>query len=1377
MNRGRRHTGMRSSAPICVLCLAFCASSAYRDAWGDDLRAPVFGPVAGNPAAPAPAGEQGDDERQRGRTTSADVGRLDAARRQVDEGGGATLVLNLLEDAEFEAVFERTASTASGFALSGKLARHPASAVTVVVNADVIAGTVWAPGSTYRITGTAERTFIRELETGLRCHLVPLPGTRPVGVDLDPANAVRQADDEDDDGEEAVIDLLVVYPPSARRLEGGHRAIRALVDHDVSATNDAYSVSGANLRLELAAAIEVDYRYQGLFRALDDLFETGTDLRDAVDELQANYGADLVYLHLGSTPRGFVGAAGVAASFYDPAPENIARLAYTVGYSSAFAHEIGHIMGLKHERADDNANMPFPYSHGYLFPDPSDPETTLCTTMGAKLPCLPRFSNPSQNYPDEEGVPLGVPGDEPSDDDDGPADAVRHLNELRHDIAAIRPGGDACSYELSPQDVDAPVAGGSYTVSVSTAPDCDWKIRGLDHAVSVTGAASGTGSAEVAFEIAPNRDWRRELGVAVAGEVVVVRQAAAREITAVCDRSAAVLSAIEQEAERRCGDIGTDELARIAELHIRRRDIALRPGDFDGLSGLAKLRITNDWRYPYEMQTIDAGRMFAGLSNLTELRLTRIDMVLEPGAFEDLVALEFLYIEDGADSFPDGVFRGLGRLHWLVLNRNGITGLSPDVFEGLTNLRRLSIRYDDALKTLEPGVFAALTRLEELNLNHNDLRTLPLGVFDGLERLEELALFDNRLSELEVGLFDGLASLELLWVGGNFLTELKPGVFRDLPRLEIINLEGNRIETLGPGVFDGLDNLRALNLQSNRLARLEEGIFERCCERLRNLFLAYNELTVLPDDIHRLRHLRFLDLGYNRLRDVAAEDFEAVIGDLRLEQRTRTRTTIPYFAAAGDPVRQSFLRVVNYFPTGGEAQITAIDDAGTRFGPLTLEIGAGGARHFNSDDLEAGNAAKGLPAGTGPGSGEWRLEIETDLDAESLAYVRTGDGFVAATHDAVSGRELAVSLFNAASEDAQISRLRVMNTGAEETTIRVTATDDGGNPGDGAVSFTLPAHGARSLGASELESGGTGLEGAFGDGEGKWRLEIESDRSVTAVNLLESPEGYVSNLTTMPEPREDGVFVLPLFPAAGGDFEGVVRVVNDADADGTVRIEASDQSSWEYDAVELEIGANKAVDLDSDDLELGNADKGLPAGTGAGQGDWRLELSSDLSLRVSAYIRTADGFLSPMHDLAPRMVPPHHRVLSPPQNLGYRVVTLNPGRNTNQIGFLRFANPGSEAVRFTYRAYDSAGGYRIPGGIPHLEPGETRVVTSAEIEEGFFDGSGGGKWQIEVHAHRPIEVMSLLRNPTGHLVNLSSGTKERREEVGGAIEDSAALPR
>ena len=42
-------------------------------------------------------------------------------------------------------------------------------------------------------------------------------------------------------------------------------------------------------------------------------------------------------------------------------------------------------------------------------------------------------------------------------------------------------------------------------------------------------------------------------------------------------------------------------------------------------------------------------------------------------------------------------------------------------------------------------------------------------------------------------------------------------------------------------------------------------------------------------------------------------------------------------------------------------------------------VGAGRVVHFNSDDLEHGNAAKGLEVGVGGSvQGDWRLDVETD---------------------------------------------------------------------------------------------------------------------------------------------------------------------------------------------------------------------------------------------------------------------------------------------------------------------------------------------------------------------------------------------------------------
>ena len=74
---------------------------------------------------------------------------------------------------------------------------------------------------------------------------------------------------------------------------------------------------------------------------------------------------------------------------------------------------------------------------------------------------------------------------------------------------------------------------------------------------------------------------------------------------------------------------------------------------------------------------------------------------------------------------------------------------------------------------------------------------------------------------------------------------------------------------------------------------------------------------------------------------------------------TRTHRVGLFPPAADAQGRQGFARVVNRSGESGEVRIDAFDDAGMQYGPLTLEVGAGGTVHFNSGDLERGNAIRG----------------------------------------------------------------------------------------------------------------------------------------------------------------------------------------------------------------------------------------------------------------------------------------------------------------------------------------------------------------------------------------------------------------------------------
>ena len=245
--------------------------------------------------------------------------------------------------------------------------------------------------------------------------------------------------------------------------------------------------------------------------------------------------------------------------------------------------------------------------------------------------------------------------------------------------------------------------------------------------------------------------------------------------------------------------------------------------------------------------------------------------------------------------------------------------------------------------------------------------------------------------------------------------------------------------------------------------------------------------------------------------------------------------------------------------------------------------------------------------------------------------------------------------------------------------------------------------------------------------------------------------------TIMDDDLAGAVHHVPLFLPASDPLgrQSFARIVNHEDEDATVRIDAFDDEGSAYPMLTLTIGANKTVHINSDDLENGNVDKELEGATGPGEGRWRLELTSPLGIEVLAYLRTDDGFVTSMHDVVPQTGHGHH------------VAFFNPGRNARQVSSLRLINRGAETAEVTIEGFDGDGvspGTEVRLSVPARG---AREITARELEseaargEAVQDligalGEGAGKWRLVVTSDPPIEVMSLLASPTGHLTNLST---------------------
>ena len=345
---------------------------------------------------------------------------------------------------------------------------------------------------------------------------------------------------------------------------------------------------------------------------------------------------------------------------------------------------------------------------------------------------------------------------------------------------------------------------------------------------------------------------------------------------------------------------------------------------------------------------------------------------------------------------------------------------------------------------------------------------------------------------------------------------------------------------------------------------------------------------------------------------------------------------MPLLPSSSNPLREGLVRIVNLSAQGGAVQIVAIDDAGWRSAPVTLGIGAGASAQFTSRDLKWGNAAVGLIGAAGPGTGDWRLEIASDLDIEVLPYARTADGTLSAMREVVAAEDNVhrVALFNPADSSDAASRLRLTNRGAQALRASITGIDDTGASPGGIASVEIGADESVLLTAAELEAGGSNLLGALGDGEGQWRLDIAADGDLAVMNLVETSDGHLTNLsnaTATSVPAREA-HVVDRFPSSSdiSNEQGVVRIVNRSDgAASVVRIEPNDSTGWRYYApLTLTLGANEAANLGTWDLELGNATKGLSGSAGPGAGRaWRLAISSDSHIEVLTYTRAPNGLL------------------------------------------------------------------------------------------------------------------------------------------------------
>lgn len=401
----------------------------------------------------------------------------------------ATLTLNLFDDVVVTGVVEKmeetTASTPSGtgYWLTGRIVDAEWGSLVLLVRGESVTGTVsLSDGLLYHIRTVGDGvSVISEVEKPpIECGVGDL-AEEDMGVKE--RSALSQAFDETRASDEtpephSTIDLALFYTPQAREKwgsAGGYQSIEDFLQASVAKSTQAFQESGVHLTLRIVRIQEVNYTEIDMDTDLDHFGHPSDGTMDEIHTIRSRVKADIAVL----IRSGWGGKASIG--YYDTkrsrdATKNGAAFAVSSPFASTISHEIGHVMGLFHDRYEEKCESPsgclsgnYPYGYGYVnknafLPGASESARwrtimaypSLCEAENIYCPTIPRFSNPRQTW---EGDPLGVPATSTETGRNGPADAALALNNVRPYVADFYGGEKNTAGRLENPAPNSPQSG------------------------------------------------------------------------------------------------------------------------------------------------------------------------------------------------------------------------------------------------------------------------------------------------------------------------------------------------------------------------------------------------------------------------------------------------------------------------------------------------------------------------------------------------------------------------------------------------------------------------------------------------------------------------------------------------------------------------------------------------------------------------------------------------------------------------------------------------------------------------------------------------------------------------------------------------------
>jgi hypothetical protein len=178
------------------------------------------------------------------------------------------------------------------------------------------------------------------------------------------AKAARSKDDKAkaDAPKDVVIDVIVAY---TKKAAGNYVDVkRELVELSLEEANESFRQSGiGQVKLRLVHAYQTDYVEEGAhFDHVWRFADKNDGYMEEIHPLREKYKADVSVLMVDDAS-----GCGLATRVYADADDAFAVVHHECAAATySLAHEIGHLIGARHDLFMDKIMTPFPYGHGYV---------------------------------------------------------------------------------------------------------------------------------------------------------------------------------------------------------------------------------------------------------------------------------------------------------------------------------------------------------------------------------------------------------------------------------------------------------------------------------------------------------------------------------------------------------------------------------------------------------------------------------------------------------------------------------------------------------------------------------------------------------------------------------------------------------------------------------------------------------------------------------------------------------------------------------------------------------------------------------------------------------------------------------------------------